>query len=115
MGLIIACHWLARTLTIENSADVPIPSYEPYIDVLTIASKSTPTDPVSSLVNDLRLSFTHFQIKIAVVGIDAVLYFSPEKDRDGLIIDIDGFTIIGHLAAGNGREPPGSLPLQMLR
>src|SRR3990172_8946626 len=89
-------------------------SQEMNINVLTISSKSTPADPVSYFVDDLRLAPLQSQVEVAVVGIDAVLYFSPKKDRDGLIIDIDGFTIISHVDIRNGREPRGSLPLQIL-
>jgi len=64
--------------------------------VLTVAGKTAPTDPSSYSIDNLRLSPAYFQVKLTIIGINAVLYFSPQKDRDGLIIDINSFTIISH-------------------
>lgn len=77
--------------------------------MLSIACEATPADAIAPLVDDLRLSSPHCQIKVAVVGIDAVLYFSPKKDGDGLIVDVNGFTVFSHRAARQ-REETSRLP-----
>jgi len=69
---------------------------EPYIDVLTIPGETTPADASPNIIDDLRLTPLHRQVEVAVIGIDTVLNLSPKENGDGLVIDIDSFTFIGH-------------------
>ena len=54
--------------------------YSAHIDVLTIRGKATPADAIPLFIHDLGLSPLHRQVEVAVIGVDAVLYFSPQKD-----------------------------------
>ena len=64
--------------------------------MLAITSKTTPTNAVSPHVQNLDIPALHRQEELAVIGVDAVLHFRPQKDLDGLIIYKDSFPIFGH-------------------
>lgn len=70
---------------------------ELHINVLTVSREAAPTDPIPFFVNDLSFPVTYFYIKTAVIRVDAMLYFGPLKDFNGLVIDIYGFTFIDHI------------------
>jgi len=82
--------------------------------MLTIPSKSTPSDATSLFIRNLCFAPLHRKEEITVIGIDAMLHFSPKKDRDGLVVDVDDFTFFCHLIPIIRREPIGSLLLAIL-
>lgn len=65
--------------------------------MLSIASKTTPTYPVSIFIHYFCFTPLHCQKEITVVGIDAMLHLRPEKNPDWLVVHIDGFAIRGHV------------------
>jgi hypothetical protein len=44
-----------------------------------ITSKTTPTNAISFFILDLCFTPLHRQVEVALLSIDAMLYFSPQK------------------------------------
>ena len=78
------------------------------MDVLTIPSKTTPANATPCFIHDLCLAPLHRQEEVAVIGVDTVLHFRPQKDLDGLIVYIDGLTVFGHCYSRRREEAGGA-------
>jgi len=59
--------------------------------MLTIGSKTTPTDPIALFVKDLCLAPFHRQVEVTIISVNAMLHLCPQEDLDRLIIYIDSF------------------------
>jgi hypothetical protein len=72
--------------------------------MLTIASKATPADATSFLIEDLRFAPLHSQEEVTVIGVDAMLNLRPEEDPDRVVVHVDGLAIFGQWCSREGRR-----------
>jgi hypothetical protein len=72
--------------------------------MLTIASKTTPSDATSFLIEDLRFAPLHSQEEVTVISVDAMLNLRPEENPDGVIIYIDSLAVFGQWCSRVGRR-----------
>jgi hypothetical protein len=65
--------------------------------VLAITCETSPSDPVTSRVDNLCLAALNRQEEIIIIGIDTVLDLRPHEDLDRVVIYIYSFSIFIHL------------------